>query len=288
MKMKSDNDNYWDSIITSNHRAFDFQLTLCWEYRDLLFLLVKRDITTFYKQTILGPLWFFIQPLISTIVFTVIFNRLANVPTDEVPPFLFYMSGIVAWNYFSSCLNATSDTFKVNANIFGKVYFPRILMPLSKVISLLLRFIIQLIMFFGFYVYYLFYGNNEIEISIQLLFLFPIIVFHLGMLGLGMGMLVSSFTTKYRDLNHLISFGTQLLMYASPIVYPLSIVSEKHKLFLNLNPMTSIIEGTRLILIGKGTFEINMYMISLIITIITFIIGLISFNKIEKSFIDTI
>ena len=275
-------------VITPNRGWFDLNLYEIWRYRDLLWIFVKRDFTTFYKQTILGPIWFFIQPLISTVVFTVIFNRVAGIPTDEIPPFLFYMSGIIAWNYFSSCLTSTSGTFTTNAGLFGKVYFPRVIVPLSTVVSGLFRFGVQLLMFLGFYFYYLNLGRYEINPSVQILLFLPILIIQMAMLGQGLGMIISSLTTKYRDLNYLVSFGTQLMMYASPIVYPLSVVPENYKLYILANPMTPVIEGFRQAFIGKGIMEINLLIYSTVFSLITFLIGLLVFNKIEKNFIDTV
>ena len=275
-------------VITPDRGWFELHLDEIWRYRDLLWIFVRRDFTTFYKQTILGPLWFFIQPLISTIVYTIIFSRVAGLPTDEIPPFLFYMSGIIAWNYFSSCLTSTSGTFTANAGLFGKVYFPRIIVPLSTVVSGLFRFGVQLSMFFGFYFYYIYMGNQHINPSFQTLLLIPIMIIQMAMLGQGIGMIISSLTTKYRDLNYLVSFGTQLIMYASPIVYPLSIVPEKYKLYILANPMTPIIEGFRQAFIGKGFLDMNMFLYSIFFTLVTFILGLLVFNKMEKNFIDTV
>ena len=275
-------------VITPYRGWFDLNLYEIWRYRDLLWIFVKRDFTTFYKQTILGPLWFFLQPLISTIVFTVIFNRVAGISTDEIPPFLFYMSGIIAWNYFSSCLTSTSGTFTTNAGLFGKVYFPRVIVPLSIVVSGLCRFGVQLLMFLGFYFYYLKLGKYQINPSVQILLFLPILIIQMAMLGQGLGMIISSLTTKYRDLNYLVSFGTQLMMYASPIVYPLSVVPENYKLYILANPMTPVIEGFRQAFIGKGSLEINLLIYSTVFSLITFLIGLLVFNKIEKNFIDTV
>ena len=275
-------------VITPKRGLFDLQLADLWNYRDLLFLFVKRDFKTFYKQTILGPLWFFIQPLITTLVFTVIFNRVAKIPTDEIPPNLFYMSGIIAWNYFSSCLMLTSSTFTSNAAIFGKVYFPRIIVPLSNVISALTKFLVQLIMFLGFYFYYIATGNDQIAPKFETLIFIPLMIVQMALLGQGLGMIISSMTTKYRDLSYLVSFGTQLLMYASPIVYPLSVVPEKYKILIIANPMTPIIEGFRQAFIGQGSFQISMFFVSLSITIAIFLVGILIFNKVEKSFIDTV
>ena len=286
--MKNTNLEFWDTIITPNRGWFELHLNDIWQYRDLLWLFVKRDFTTLYKQTILGPIWFFIQPLLSTIVFTIIFNRIAGIPPDGIPPFLFYMSGIIAWNYFSNCLTSTSGTFTANAGLFGKVYFPRIIVPLSKVISGLSRLAIQVVMFLGFYVYFLIIGNQHIRFSFQAFLLMPLMIIQMAMLGQGLGMIISSLTTKYRDLSHLVSFGVQLLMYASPIVYPLSVVPEKYRIFIIANPMTPVIEGFRQAFIGKGHLDFNMLIYSIIFTLITFILGLLIFNKVEQSFIDTV
>jgi len=282
------NKNSWDLIITSQRGLFEIHVVDIWNYRDLLWLFVKRDFTTFYKQTILGPLWFFVQPLLSTLIFSFIFNRIANIPTDEIPPYLFYMSGIIAWNYFSGCLTSTSGTFTTNAGLFGKVYFPRIIVPLSQVVSGLAKFFVQLIMFLGLYFYYIIVGNGHINPSLNSLLLIPILIIQMGLLGQGLGMIISSLTTKYRDLKYLVSFGTQLLMYATPIVYPLSVVPEKYRIFIIANPMTPVIEGFRQAFIGKGHLEFNMLIYSIIFTLITFILGLLIFNKVEQSFIDTV
>ena len=205
----------WDLIITSDNKWFDMRIKDIIKYKDLLFLFVKRDITTFYKQTILGPLWFFIQPFISTILFTIIFNKVAKISTEGIPPYLFYMSGIIAWNYFSDCILTTSKTLTTNANIFGKAYFPRIIVPISNIISGLSKFILQLIFFIFFFVYFFISGIPSISLSVYTIFIIPILLFQMAILGLGLGLIVSSLSTKYRDLNYLINFGTQLLMYCS-------------------------------------------------------------------------
>ena len=278
----------WDTIISPQRGWMELNIEEIWNYRDLLLLFVKRDFTTFYKQTILGPLWFFIQPLITTIVFSIIFNKVAKISTDELPPPLFYMSGIIAWNYFSNCLNSTSNTFTINSGLFGKVYFPRIIMPLSKVISGLATFFVQILMFLSLYLYYLAIGNDNINPSFQTLLLLPLMVLQMALLGQGLGMIISSLTVKYRDLSYVVTFGTQLLMYASPIVYPLSVVPEKYRALLVANPMTPVIEGFRQGFIGKGNLDLEMLIYSIIATSIIFIFGILIFNKVEKSFIDTV
>lgn len=286
--IKTKKKSYWDSTITSENKWFDLHFKEILKYRDLLWLFVKRDFTTFYKQTVLGPLWFFIQPLISTILFSIIFNKIAKIPTNETPPYLFYMSGIIAWNYFADCLNTTSSTFTNNARMFGKVYFPRIIIPISKVFSGLSKFILQLLLFFIIFLYFLFNGNDQIFISFKVLIFMPFLILQMACLGLGLGFIISSLTAKYRDLNYLIGFFTQLLMYASPIIYPLSIVPEKFKYIILANPITPIIELFRIALLGKGDFNLNMIAFSVISTITIFLIGLLVFNKVEKTFIDTV
>ncbi len=278
----------WDLIITSKRGWLDIDLDEIWNYRDLTWLFVKRDFTTFYKQTLLGPIWYILQPLITTIVFTVIFNKVAKIPTDGVPPYLFYMSGIIAWNYFSNCLTSTANTFTSNAALFEKVYFPRIITPLSKVISGLIRFFVQFLMFIGFYFYFIIFEDFQIKYSIGSLIIIPFFILQMALLGQGIGMIISSLTSKYRDLSYFVSFGTQILMYVSPIVYPLSVVPEKYKNIILINPMTPIIEGFRFAFIGNGQLDFQMILYSMVITLIFFISGLLIFNKIEKTFIDTV
>lgn len=286
--MKNNSLQNWDIIITPNKGWFDISIKELWRFRGLLWMQVKRDFVNFYKQTILGPLWFFIQPLLSTIVFTIIFNKVAKIPTDELPPILFYMSGIIGWNYFSDCLTHTSGTFKKFAVIFGRVYFPRIIIPSGKVISGIIKFCIQLVLFLGFYFYYIIIGNQEINPSYILLFLLPVMIIQIAILGQGIGLILSSLTTKYRDLEHLISFGIQLIMYASPIVYPLSSVPDQYRNYIIANPMTPIIEGFRYIFLGVGQFSIMMYFYSLFVSIIIFIFGTLIFYRVEKNFIDSV
>ena len=286
--MKLETDPSWDITIRPKRKWLEFNLLELWEYRDLLRFLIKRDIVTFYKQTILGPLWFFIQPLITAIVFSIIFGGVANISTDEIPPILFYMSGIVVWNYFSNSLLFTSSTFTSNSGLFGKVYFPRIIVPLSKIISGLVKFGVQCLMFIGFYVYFLFYNNQSLNPQTENLIILPVLIIQMGMLGMGLGLIISSLTTKYRDLSYLVNFGTQLLMYASPIVYPLSLVPEKYAKIIILNPITPSIEGFRQVLVGKGLFDYGMFINAAFFTVLLFIFGLILFNKVEKSFIDTV
>ena len=278
----------WDLKIKPSSNFLYLQYNEVWLYRYLIWLFIKRDFTTLYKQTILGPLWLFLQPLITTIVFSFIFSSVAKISTDGVPPVIFYMSGLIAWNYFAQCLSSTSTVFTSNAGLFSKVYFPRIIIPISKTISSLTKFGIQLLMFLLFYFYFLLNGNTAIRPNISLLWTLPILILQMGFLGQGLGMIVSSLTTKYRDLQHLISFGTQLLMYASPIVYPLSSVPEKYQFYIRLNPMTPIINIFRQAFIGVGAFDISTLYQSFLVTILIFLTGLILFNKFERDFIDTV
>jgi len=280
----------WDMIIAPQSHLFDLKLKEVWHYRDLLLLLVRRDFVSFYKQTILGPLWFFIQPLFTTIIYTFIFGSLAGIKTDEIPGPLFYMAGITAWNYFSECLTKTSTVFRDNAGVFGKVYFPRFIMPLSIVISNLIKFGVQLLLFLFVMTYYSLYKGIGLHINAYAM-LFPILVLQMALLGLGVGMIVSALTTKYRDLVFLVTFGIQLLMYTTTVVYPLSEAIKKYPKYewlFSLNPMTSIIETFRFGFLGSGTFSWYSLGLSAVITAALTLAGIIIFNKVEKNFIDTV
>jgi lipopolysaccharide transport system permease protein len=276
----------WTTIIRPVSGWFDLHLSELWRYRDLIGLFVRRDFVATYKQTILGPLWFLIQPLFSTIVFTIIFGKIARIPTDGLPPMLFYMAGIVSWNYFATCLNSTSDTFVSNANIFGKVYFPRLAVPISVVITSLLTFSIQFMLFLSFWAYFYMQGS-AINPTLWIL-ITPLLVLQMALLGLGIGILVSSMTTKYRDLKYILGFGVQLWMYATPVVYPMSQISEKWQWLFILNPMAAIVETFRYAFLGAGSVKIGQLATSMSITCIILIIGIILFSKIEKSFMDTV
>lgn len=282
-------DEDWDMVIEPHNHLFDLKLKEVWHYRDLLLLLVRRDFVSFYKQTILGPIWFFIQPLFTTIIYTFIFGNLAGISTEGLPGPLFYMAGITAWNYFSECLTKTSTVFKDNSNVFGKVYFPRLIMPLSIIISNLIRFGVQMLLFFIVMGFYAFKGTVFHLNSFALLF--PFLVIQMALLGLGAGMIISAMTTKYRDLVFLITFGVQLLMYTTTVVYPLSEAIKKYPRYewlFSLNPMTSIIETFRYGFLGKGSFTWASLLISAGVTILITITGTIIFNRVEKNFIDTI
>jgi lipopolysaccharide transport system permease protein len=279
----------WLYTISSKRKLIDFNFKEIWNYRDLLFLFVKRDVVTVYKQTILGPLWYLIQPLFTALTFTLIFNKVANIETGTVPPFLFNLAGVSIWNYFNTCLTATSDTFKSNAAIFGKVYFPRIIVPLSIIISNLMKFGIQLLIFIAFYIYY-YYNGAAIYVTNSIVF-FPVIVMLMGLLGLGLGMLISSLVTKYRDLKFLVGFGVQLLMYVSAVMYPLALMREKLPKIawiVEYNPLAYIVETSRYMLLGTGTFSWFGILYTVAVTLVILFFGIIIFNRTEKTFIDTV
>ncbi len=287
--MNEANNKEWLYEISPQRKFIELNFKEIWRYRDLLILFVERDVVTVYKQTILGPLWYFIQPLFTSIIFTLVFNNIANIPTGNVPAFLFNLTGITAWNYFSQCLTGTSNTFRANAGIFGKVYFPRVIMPLSTVISNLLKLGIQLIILIVFYLYFIFKGL-ELSPNMNLL-LFPVYVLMMALLGLGLGMIISAFTTKYRDLTVLVGFATSLLLYVSAVPYPLSEVTSKmpeYAWLVKYNPLTQIIEGFRYMILDMGTFSWLGFFYTLIISIVLFLVGLIIFNQTEKNFIDTV
>lgn len=288
MQQSTDTEN-WLFEISPKKSFFSIPWKEIWRYRDLLFLFVHRNLTTTYKQTILGPLWFFIQPLFTAITFTIIFNNVAGIQTGSVPPMLFNLAGITIWNYFTACFTDTSNTFRSNAGIFGKVYFPRLITPLSVVITNLVRMGIQFLLFLFFYVYFLFQGMQP-TIDFKMLF-FPLLVFGMGSMGLGLGMIISSMVTKYRDLSYLIGFGVQLLMYVSAVMYPLALIKEKlpnYSWLVEYNPLAYMIETTRYVLLNQGDFSWNGILYTLLVMVSTLLIGLLLFHKTEKSFIDTV
>jgi lipopolysaccharide transport system permease protein len=284
-------DESWDLEIKPQSHLLDINLKDVWRYRDLLWMFVKRDFTAQYKQTILGPLWHFIQPLFTTVVFLVVFTNIAKIPTDGVPPVLFYMSGITIWNYFSSCLNATSNTFVANAGIFGKVYFPRLIIPLSVVASNIVKFGIQFLLLLAAMLWFNLSTSSSLNHSSSLtsFILIPVIVLIMAGLGLGLGIIISSMTTKYRDLTVLIGFAVQLLMYATPVVYPLSSIDNPQlKFWINLNPLTPLVEAFRCAILGAGSFDVASFGYSIAFMLVTLFIGLLIFSKVEKTFMDTV
>lgn len=283
------NEAEWTEIIEPETGLFDLRLKEVWRYRDLLTLLVRRDFVSNFKQTVLGPVWFFIQPLLTTIIFTVIFGRIAGLAPGGVPTLLFYLSGITMWNYFSECLTKTSTVFRDNASIFGKVYFPRLIMPLSIVVSNLLRMAVQLLLFVIMWAYYLIFTNSPMAPN-SVMLLLPVLIIIMAGMGLGLGLIISAMTNKYRDLSFLLVFAVQLMMYATPVITPLSKVSEQYAWLMKINPMTAIIETFRYGFLGSGSgiLDWNLLFYSAGFMIVTLIIGVITFNKVEKSFMDTV
>jgi lipopolysaccharide transport system permease protein len=279
----------WLFEITPKNKFFSLNLKEVWQYRDLLLLFVKRDVVTVYKQTVLGPLWYLIQPLFTSITFTIIFNNLAGIDTGTVPPFLFNLAGITVWNYFTACLTGTSNTFGANAGIFGKVYFPRLIVPISIVISNLIKFGIQFLIFIVFYIFYYLKGAT-VGLNGSVVF-FPFLIVLMGVLGLGLGMFISSLVTKYRDFSYLISFGVQLLMYLSAVMYPMALIAAKLPTYgwlVQYNPLAYVIETTRYMLLNVGHISIWGLGYTFVVTIAVFLVGVLIFNKTEKSFIDTV
>lgn len=268
-------------------KYLDLNLRETWRYRDLLVLFVRRDFVAVYKQTVLGPLWFFIQPILTSLMQVLVFNNIAQLPVDNMPPMLFYLSGNVIWQYFSSCLTLTSNTFVGNAGIFGKVYFPRVISPMSMVISQLFKFAVQLSLFIAIWFWYYYSGDTSISVSWHILLL-PLLIIIMAGLGLGAGMMISALTTKYRDFTFLLSFAVQLMMYATPIIYPLSFVPEAYKNYIVLNPMTSIVETFRYGFMGSGSFDWMHLGYSFGVMVIILFLGTIVFNKVEKTFMDTV
>ncbi len=277
----------WDMIIEGQKKPLSLGVKDIWRYRDLLILFVKRDIVTVYKQTILGPLWFFLQPVLTTITFVFIFGNLAKISTDGLPQILFYLSGVTIWNYFSETLNNTSKTFTENAHIFGKVYFPRLVLPLSKVISGIIKFLIQFGLFLVVLFYFLFFTESKVEPNAAIL-LTPLLLIIMAALGLSFGIIISSLTIKYRDLTFLIAFGIQLLMYATPVIYPISTIPDAYKIYIWLNPLTSIVETFKYGFLGSGQFSWGWLLYSTVFSVLVLVLGILMFNKVERRFIDSI
>lgn len=275
----------FSTVIVPKKGWFDINLKEVWAYRDLITLFVRRNFVSQYKQTILGPLWALIQPLLTTVVFTVVFGSLAGLAAEGVPTFLFYLSGTVAWQYFSTCLTSTAGTFTGNAAILGKVYFPRIVMPISTVLTNLISFAIQFAMFLVFLAFYCI--NGQVQPNFLCLML-PLLILHMALLGLGTGIIISSLTTKYRDLTMLVGFGVQLWMYATPVAYDINIIPEQFMWLYMLNPMTPIINTFRKAFLGIGTFELNYYLLSWAVTLVILFFGVVLFSRVEKTFMDTV
>ncbi len=277
----------YNIIIKPKSQKFSLHTSEIWAYRDLLIMFIKRDFVTYYKQTILGPIWFFIQPIFTTLIYMFVFGNLAGIPTDGIPKPLFYMAGITFWNYFSECLTKTSNVFKVNQQIFSKVYFPRLITPLSIVISNLIKLGIQMALLLSLWLYFKYQSPSSVSPNVTI-FLIPYLVILLASLGLGMGMIISSLTTKYRDLVFLLQFGIQLFMYATPVIYPLSETPQKYRWLIELNPLTPIMESFRYGLLGQGHFTWSGLIYSTCVVIVSLLLGAFIFNKTEKTFVDTV
>lgn len=274
-------------IIKPRRNLLEINFREVWKYRELVFLFVRRDFVAIYKQTILGPLWFLIQPLFTTFIYTIIFARMANISTNGLPPMIFYLTGTIAWSYFSTTLLKTSDTFIQNAGIFGKVYFPRLTVPISIIFTNLIQFAIQFLLLSIIMLYYILFKETQLDLGWNLL-LIPFMVLLLALLAFGMGVTISSLTTKYRDLKYLLTFGIQLFMYATPVIYPISEIPPKYQSLILLNPLSSIIETFRFALTGTGFFSINYLIYSIVFCFALLSIGILMFNRVESSFMDTV
>lgn len=279
-------DTYWTEIIEPHGHIFDIKLKELWQYRDLIYLFIRRDFVAQYKQTILGPVWHFIQPLFTTIIFTIVFGKIAQISTDGAPPFLFYMSGIVIWTFFANVLRATSNTFTGNADIFGKVYFPRLAIPVATLISKFIAFAVQFFFYLCFLSYFI-WQRADIQPNFWVV-LTPLLLLMMAALGLGLGIIISAMTTRYRDLVILVSFGIQLLMYASPVIYPLSALPEEWQFWAGLNPVAPIVELFRYSYLGSGSIDPLMLGVSFLLISGILFIGVIMFNKVERTFMDTV
>lgn len=276
----------WTTIIRPKTGWFDLKLKEVWQYRDLIYMFLKRNFNSAYKQTILGPLWFLITPLMSSSMFTIIFGQIAKISTDGVPQFLFYLAGNTAWGYFSSCLTSTASTFTSNAGLFGKVYFPRLVTPITTVIYAMLSLFIQIVLMLVFML--IFHLRGEVINPNIHLFLLPLIIIQMALMGMGFGIIISSVTTKYRDLRILVSFGVSLWMYATPVVYPVSQIPDSLRRIIMLNPMTPVVNNFRNAFLGSGVFEWRYWGISWIVTAVVLFFGILIFNRVEKTFMDTV
>lgn len=280
------NEKYYTHI-TSRRKWFDLNLKEVWKYRDLIVLFTKRNFALTYKQTILGPLWIFINPFITSVIFTLVFGNIAQIGTDGIPHMLFYLTSNAVWSFFAACINRNAHTFTSNAGVFGKVYFPRLTVPISNVLSSVIQFVVQMIMVGFFLAYYIFAGAVSPNWTCWLLI--PLVLLHLGVLGMGFGIVISSLTTKYRDLSNLVSFGVQLWMYATPIVYPLSQIGDGIlKQVVMINPVSAPVELFRYAVLGQGTIMPQYLLLSWIITILCALLGVMLFNLTEKTFMDTV
>jgi lipopolysaccharide transport system permease protein len=277
----------WTEVISPKRSLLEINIKELWRYRDLIMLFVRRDFVSVYKQTILGPLWLFIQPLFTTLTFFFVFNQIAKIPTNDIDPILFYLSGITLWNYFSDCFSKTSNTFVANAGIFGKVYFPRLATPISIVISNLIKLGIQVLLFLAIMLYQMVFNKVQVHVNMYILIL-PYLIFLMAIMGLGLGIIFSALTTKYRDLSFLLTFGIQLLMYATPVIYPSSFIPEQYRKYAMLNPLSSIVEGFRHVFLHTDTMPWRGLGYSTIFAFVFLSFGVIIFSRIERTFMDTI
>jgi lipopolysaccharide transport system permease protein len=281
------NDIEWDYVICPERNLLDIRLGELWDYRDLLYMFVKKDFVTIYKQTILGPLWFILQPLLTMVIFIIVFSRIARISTDGIPASAFYLTGIIIWNYFFYCLKETSNTFISNANIYGKIYYPRLINPLAKIISGFISFIIQSILLIVV-IFYLNYKNADISPVYLYFYLLPVLLSMMVCLALGCGLIISALTTKYRDLIFLVSFGLQLLMFATPVIYPVSFIPDEYKSYIFWNPLTHIFESCKFIVLGSGEVSVPGLTYTAVVAVLITITGIILFNKTEQDFMDTV
>lgn len=279
-------DQRWTAVVTPRKPLFDIPVRELWKYRDLVYQFVRRDLVTQHKQTVLGPVWFFVQPIISSVVMTIVFGKIANLPTNETPKFLFYLSGVTIWYYFSAVLSKTSNTFSGNAHLFTKIYFPRLSVPIAQSFVAMWHFCIQFLIFLGFYFYFLFAGY-PIEASYRVIII-PFLILQAGMLGMGCGCLISALTTRFKDLQMAVAPGIQLWMYASCIFFPRSMVPPSYQWVMVLNPVVAIVEAFRFAMMGKGEVEIWQWLVSVAITLVIFFLGIVEFGRAEKNFADTI
>jgi lipopolysaccharide transport system permease protein len=277
----------WSEVLRPKDSLFNIRLGELWRYRDLVQMFVMRDFVATYKQTILGPIWFFIQPVLTTIMFAVVFGGFARLSSDGMPRLLFYLSALTIWNYFSECFTKTSSVFITNASIFGKVYFPRMIIPISIVVSNLLKFLIQFSLFLGFLFYYLMDGGYPVKPNLAILLL-PVLIIIMAGISLGAGMIFSAMTTKYRDLTFLLTFGVQLLMYATPVIYSVQSIPEKYRYWVMLNPLSPVVETFRYAFLGTGQFSINSLLYSGSFMVVLLMISVVIFNRVERTFMDTV
>jgi lipopolysaccharide transport system permease protein len=286
-EMEIHGEQRWSEVLKPKDNLLNIRLGEIWRYRDLIQMFVMRDFVATYKQTILGPIWFFIQPILTTIMFAVVFGGFAQLSSDGMPRLLFYLSALTIWNYFSECFTKTSSVFITNASIFGKVYFPRLIIPISIVVSNLLKFLIQFSLFLGFLIYYLIDGGYPIKPNLAILLL-PVLIIIMAGISLGAGMIFSAMTTKYRDLTFLLTFGIQLLMYATPVIYSVQSIPEKYRGWVMMNPLSPVVEAFRYAFLGTGQFSVFSLTYSASFMVVLLMVSVVIFNRVERTFMDTV